>query len=145
MRNFGTIAICGVLFGCASAGTGQDASVPPDYLQTLIRNKSTLFKDPESVRDVMMSDPKPNMWGWGACLKANAKNVFGGYTGQTVYKVQLYRNGNPPIIQSPTIYDGCGSELYEPFPELEGNYVPPAKPAAPAGVSKPTAAIKPRT
>jgi hypothetical protein len=142
MRNFGMVAVCGALLGCAS-GTGQDASVPPDYLQILIRNKSMLFKDPESVRDVAISYPKPNIWGWGACLKANAKNTFGGYTGQNVYWVQLYRNGNPPIIQSPTIYDGCGSEMYEPFPELEGNYVPSAKPAPPAVAPRPKAATKP--
>ena len=140
MRNFGVIAICGTLLGCASAGTSRDTAVPADYLQILIRNKSTLFKDPESVRDVAMSDPKPNMWGWAACLKANAKNGLGGYTGQTVYTVQLYRNGNPPIIQEPTIYDGCGSELYEPFPEMEGNYTPPAKPAVPGPATKPKGA-----
>jgi hypothetical protein len=149
MRNLGIVALCGVLGGCAG-GAGQqsaaDASWPQDYREIIVRNKSTLFKDPDSVRDAMISGPSKAMFGWRVCLKANARNGFGGYTGQNMYSVLLYANGNPPLLQQTTIYDGCGSEYFEAFHELEGNYVPPA-PAPPAAAPAPPSAKlkKPKT
>lgn len=120
------IGLSTLLLGCAGAqnSTTNDA-YPPDYRDILVRNKASLFKDPDSIRDAMIATPKPNMFGWQSCLKANGRNGFGGYTGQTTYTVQFYRNGSPPIVQQPTIYDGCGSAYYEPFHEIEGGYVPP--------------------
>lgn len=131
MRILGMVALCAALGGCAGQQTTADASWPTDYREIILRNKSTLFKDPESVRDAAISGPSKAMFGWRVCLKANARNGFGGYTGQTMYTILLYSNGNPPLLQAVTIYDGCGSEYFEPFHELEGNYIPPAPATAP--------------
>jgi hypothetical protein len=145
MRLFGicsaTLALCASLGGCVTDQTTADASWPADrgdYREIILNYKATLFKDPESVRDASIAAPTKSIFGWSICLKANARNGFGGYTGQNMYTVLIYNNGSPPLLQNVTIYDGCGSAYYEPFHELEGNYVPPA-PAAPA-----PAAAKPK-
>jgi hypothetical protein len=143
MRILECVVLCAALGGCAGQQTTADASWPTDYREIILRNKATLFKDPESVRDVAISGPSKSIFGWRFCLKANAKNGFGGYTGQTMYTVLLYSNGNPPILQPVTIYDGCGSEYFEAFHELEGNYVPPA-PAPPQAAAPPLKRGKPK-
>lgn len=119
------------LAGCAGAGQQASDSVPPNYREIILASRTTLFKDPDSVRDATLGTPQNSIFGWTVCMKANAKNGFGGFTGQETYRVVIYRNGNPPIMQAPTIYDGCGSDYYEPFHEIEGNYAPPATKPAP--------------
>jgi hypothetical protein len=81
------LALCGALAGCASTQSASD--FPTDYRETIAQNKSTLFKDPGSVQDAMIGVPKSSMLGWQVCLKANAKNGFGGYTGRTMYTIQI--------------------------------------------------------
>ncbi len=87
--------------------------------------RSTLF-DPYSVRDAQIASPKlkgsfvltdPSE-GWTICVRANAKNRMGAYTGmqETVLLVRGDRvvsstNGPAPYY--------CGDAQYEPFPELE--------------------------
>jgi len=44
-------------------------------------------------RDAAISGPSKAMFSWRVCLKANARNGFGGYTGQTMYSVLIGRNG----------------------------------------------------
>jgi hypothetical protein len=121
--------------GCVTAGGGPSSAasteIPADYREQIAQQKSTLFKDPGSVRDAKIAHPEPSMMGWQACIKANAKNSFGGYTGLNMYVVQIYRNGSPPILLPTTIYDGCGSKHYAQFDELNGDYVPPAAPPVP--------------
>lgn len=141
MRAILGMALALACAGCVSDGQGSSTTsdIPNDYRDMIARQKSTLFKDPSSVRDASIGYPKPSMMGWQVCLKANAKNGFGGYTGLNTYIVQLYRNGSPPILLPVTIYDGCGSDYYAPFAELNGDYVAPPPPA-PA----PVAALKKR-
>jgi hypothetical protein len=137
MRKIIGLSLAGVLAGCAGM-QGADTSFPTDYREIIARNQTTLFKDPGSVQDAQIGVPKSSMWGWQVCLKANAKNGFGGYTGQTMYTVQLYKNGNPPILLPSTIYDGCGSDYFVPFHEIEGGYVAPV-PTPPPANKKPGA------
>lgn len=140
MRILGIVALGAALGGCAStAGTEP----PSNYREIILRNKSTLFKDPDSVRDVSMTAAVPSTFGYSTCMKANARNGFGGYTGQKIYAITIFKGDSPPSLQLATLFDGCGTGNFEPFPEMEGNYVAPAatapsgpvptKPARPSG------------
>lgn len=132
MLRFAFVAVlAATLAGCQTTGASgtADASYSADYRDLVVRNKASFFKDPASIKDAMVAAPTPNMFGWQVCLQANAKNSFGGYTGRQTHIVQIYRNGAPPIMQEPTIYDSCNG--YMPFPEIEAGYVPP-KPAVAA-------------
>ncbi|TPW26399.1 hypothetical protein [Pararhizobium mangrovi] len=76
--------------------------------------------DPYSIRDAEISDVMTlNNKGLKAvCIKANAKNQLGGYTGRTATSVQLL-DGQ---AVSPTPNDPACSYpqlRYHPFPELE--------------------------
>mgnify|MGYP000863016744 CR=1 FL=1 len=107
------------LAGCA----GTNASVsepPPDIRPAIVAHKSSLWKDPDSVRDAAIGPVTRGIFGWKACLRANAKNSFGGFTGLKSVIVQTYDNGSPPVILDATIYDACGSVPYTPFPEVNG-------------------------
>jgi hypothetical protein len=119
------IGLSAMLCACAGVTPPESGEPTPDFRAVLVANKGRLFKDPDSVRDASISPFKPAMFGWRACLRANSKNSFGGYTGLNTYSVLIYKNGSPPLVQEPTIYDGCGAEFYDEFRELEGNYVPP--------------------
>jgi hypothetical protein len=123
-----------ILSGCASVQTDPEQPPPTDYREQIVANKINFFKDPDSVRDAEIGTLRPNMFGWRVCLKANAKNAYGGYTGRLTSIVQFYRDGRPPAIMPPTIYDGCAQDAFTPFPEIEGTAKPRPAPAA-----KPTA------
>lgn len=143
MRQLVGLALAFVCAGCAGSGANPGTSdFPVDYRTTIAAQKATLFKDPSSVRDTSIGIPRASMMGWQVCLRANAKNGFGGYTGLNTYIIQMYRNGSPPVLLPTTIYDGCGSDYYVPFAELNGDYVAPVPmpPPQPA----PTQAGKPR-
>lgn len=127
------------LAGCASNVRDSSETYPGDYKADALAARPTLFKDPSSVRDAAIGTPTPNWLGWKACFRANAKNSFGGYVGLQMFTLQFYRNGSPPILLPVTIYDGCQPNLLDPFPEMNGDYVKPITPEAPA---KPKATTK---
>lgn len=84
------------------------------------------FFDPYTVRDASISRPFVIPYGfsgteqvWVVCIRANAKNRMGGYTGlqNTLIafdgnSVDARRSGDDPG-------NACRSGVFEPFPELE--------------------------
>lgn len=109
-----------VLAACAS--TTSDTTPPPaNFRATIVANRSSLFKDPDSIKDASIATPFRYLGlGWKVCVRLNGKNGFGGYSGLTTYTILVYDNGAPPLMAAPTIYEGCGSAQYSPFPEIEG-------------------------
>jgi hypothetical protein len=127
------------LAGCSASGSGfvtgsiEAAGPQPEtYRQIVLDNlKQTLF-DPYSVRDAQISRPRPgsahlkggfsHAEGWAVCVRANAKNRMGGYTGVRD-TLLILRNGSVVAVQDDsTHYDvrtNCGGATYDPFPELE--------------------------
>jgi hypothetical protein len=112
-----------------------DDPFPANYRGLIAAHKSDIFKDPDSVRDASISAPKrgsgpylsPNgfITPWIACVRANAKNSFGGYTGKQLTAVIISRNAFVEAKGGPSQYYGdLGSmwcmdhQNYEPFPEL---------------------------
>lgn len=102
------------------------APFPPAYRETARAYlRSTLF-DPYSVRDAQIAAPKlkgsfvltdPSE-GWTVCVRANAKNRMGAYTGLRE-TVLLFRGDKvASSTEGPAPYY-CGEAQYEPFPELE--------------------------
>lgn len=85
--------------------------------------RSSLF-DPYSVRDASVSEPRRQAsWvmgapeAWTVCVRMNAKNRAGGYTG-IKETVLLYRGGRvAESTDGPAPYY-CGDARYEPFSEL---------------------------
>lgn len=81
-----------------------------------------VFIDPYSVRDAMIAAPKNGgsglYPGWVVCVRANAKNRLGAYTGQQVTAITI-RGGRVVQTIEETGWMFCQGVEYEPFPELE--------------------------
>lgn len=89
--------------------------------QVLALQRASLF-DPYSVRDAYISYPLAMTDGnkkpfWLVCVKENAKNRFGAYTGEQAGGYSFDSNG---ITNTITYGSLCKANamVYEPFPEL---------------------------
>ncbi len=99
---------------------------PANYKQKIIENVRQSFFDPYSIRDASISKPfAVNRIGhgevWFVCVRANAKNRMGAYTGikPTAY---WFQNGQMKLASAAAPeYDefNCAHAQYEPFPEIE--------------------------
>jgi hypothetical protein len=96
------------LGGCITtdnASATPDNPYPANYKALVKAAKSDLFIDPDSVRDAAISAPKLaagpipsnknnalSKWvtPWIVCVKANARNRMGGYTGRTLSAILIY-------------------------------------------------------
>ena len=88
------------------------------------------FKDPYTIRDAEIAAPTPgrgpslNANGFATprvvCVKANAKNSMGAYTGR---KVTALAVSDSRVVNSwdETQYSlmACEGAVYQPFPEIE--------------------------
>jgi hypothetical protein len=124
------ISLCA---GCASRGQMTTATAPmldADFRAWVVASRSTLWKDPASVRDASVGHAYACSDGDSClCVSANAKNGFGGYTG--VQKNVVVMRGDRFLTFRPWDFgDQC--ENLTPLAELNGDYiapvpVPPAK------------------
>jgi hypothetical protein len=136
---FGFICAVGValaLAGCAGGQTAPGAAAAPlplNYREQIAAKVKETFFDPYSIRDAQISAGIPGTSFLGSvttvCMKANAKNRMGGYTGiqTTAY---VFRDGHltaTDAVYSPIV---CNSASYGPFPEIDAA-APPAAPAIP--------------
>jgi hypothetical protein len=112
------------------------ASEPPpaSYREQVIARVKKSFFDPYSVRDASISQPIPGVSFYGAmntvCVRANAKNRFGAYTGLKETAV-IFRGGKIDTTNQEYGAMACTGAVYEPFPEIEEGYRAPA-PARPS-------------
>lgn len=133
------------LVGCQTAtqntttAQGPSSSPPANYRQLAIDHVKKTFFDPYSIRDAEISAPKlaagPSLNSngfntpWVVCIRANAKNRMGAYTGRKVTAIALSDSGVvnswDEMQYSQTV---CGDVSYERFPEIEVGYQPPAIP-----------------
>lgn len=144
MRFFAVISSL-FLVGCQTAASdttpAQSASSsgpPQNYRQFAIDHVKKTFFDPYSIRDAEISAPKlaagPSLNSngfntpWVVCIRANAKNRMGAYTGRKVTAIALSDSG---VVNSwdETQYSQtvCGDASYERFPEIEAGYQAPAQ------------------
>jgi hypothetical protein len=116
--------------GCNTAGETTASLPPPDAKRIILANKARIWKDPESIRGASIAAPTRHQFMslWHVCVRLNAKNAFGGYTGEKDNLVAVYDSGEPPNVldESGAAMLSCASAQYEPFPELNGDYRPAA-------------------
>ncbi|MBL0937164.1 MAG: hypothetical protein IBJ07_20690 [Rhizobiaceae bacterium] len=114
-----------VLAGCQSSAElqssiDQAAPAPASVKAAIVRDTRDFLVDPYSIRDAEISYMQLNAQSglhW-VCVKANAKNRMGGYTGRQAIEVWV-RNGqlagnlpNSPACNLPSL-------KWQAFPELE--------------------------
>lgn len=136
------VVVALALGGCQTAGQGTTQSEPPpaNYRQIAIAGVKSSFFDPYSVRDAEIAPPKraagPSLnedgftTPWVICIKANAKNRMGGYTGRKVTALAV--SGGKVVNswdEAKASLMVCDGVTYEPFPEIEEGYRPTAAPA----------------
>lgn len=122
MRKIAVFGAALWLSGCVGATPDQsDIGPRPDnYREIVAAQVKAEFFDPSSMQDVYLAEPYPARFyftdGWMVCLRANAKNRMGGYTGQqeTGY---LIKNGT--IVQEGD-QKNCPDAKYEEWKEMEG-------------------------
>lgn len=130
MRNIILLIAAAVISGCAAQGSAEDANIghAPSSWREMARShmRSQLF-DPYSARDISISAPTyaNPVWdgatmvphsGWFVCVRANAKNRMGAYTGQQLTGM-LFENGKITVtLAEPThgVATYCGNK-FEPF------------------------------
>ena len=77
----------------------------------------TSYVDPYSIRDSQIAPPFRNnkafFDSWTICIRNNAKNKFGGYTGLRATDL-LVQHGQ--IVQEDSVPSDCRGARYESFP-----------------------------
>ncbi len=89
--------------------------------ELFLANRSRLWKDPASVREASVSEPFVCTTGRGTCfcIEANAKNVYGGYSGLGKYGVEFTKPESFGLLGALGPYIKCGKMI--PFPEMNGS------------------------
>jgi hypothetical protein len=106
---------------------------PTNYRPAVAEYIRKTFFDPYSIRDAGIAPPRPG-WafggnsmgayktGWAICVRANAKNRMGAYSG-VKENIYIFQDGR--VVASGQDLDtsaagtGCEGAQYEPFPEIE--------------------------
>lgn len=91
--------------GCAIKPTQQElesadyGNYPENYEGIIKSHMNTVLKDPYSAQYRFLNSPRKAWNGWGGtkfgyvvCVNINAKNGFGGYTGEKLYYFLLKNN-----------------------------------------------------
>lgn len=134
---YAVLACAVALAGCQTDGGGTVAAVgapaaapPANYRHLAAEHVKSSFKDPYTIRDAEIAAPKPgsgpslNADGfttpWVVCIRANAKNSMGAYTGRKFTAIAM---SSDKVVNA---WDGpdaagylCADAAYQPFPEIE--------------------------
>jgi hypothetical protein len=131
------LLICLPLAACQTTDSGSPTAIsdlPTDYRQQILARAKAEFVDPYSVRDAAISTAPiasgTPLTGTTAiiCVRANAKNRMGAYTGAKMISY-IFQSGQITMTDQQYAAMTCGTAVFEPFPELEAGYQPPASPA----------------
>lgn len=103
---FISLVLTFTLFGCAIPPTQQEIAsadyglYPKDYEEIIKSYMNNILKDPMSAQYTFLGAPQiawtaygGKKFGYGTCVRINAKNSFGGYTGNQL-SYFLIRNGS---------------------------------------------------
>lgn len=131
-----TAALSSLLAGCVGAGqsTTAAAPAPANYREAIVQSVKETFFDPYSIRDAAISQPMyatavfdgvtpfPKR-GWIVCVRANAKNRMGGYTGLENSVFLFDGDRISDTLSGPDfrgqVDDHCADATFEPFTEIE--------------------------
>jgi hypothetical protein len=127
MRGFVLLPITLALAACNTAGSMAEPPVP-DAKAIILAHKTRLWKDADSIKNASIAAPMRHLGlMWHVCVRANARNSFGGYAGERDSVVEIYDNGSPPEVVVENAPLRCNPLPHTPFPELEGGYKPAAQ------------------
>lgn len=125
VREIRFIPLILLLAGCNTTSESETVP-PPDAKAAVLAHKNRLWKDADSIKGAAITAPYRHLgFMWHVCVRANAKNAFGGYTGEKENLIGLYDDGRPPeaLYTDPPI---CETKAHTQFPELNGDYKPAA-------------------
>lgn len=101
IRFFAIITASVLISSCASKPTQEELAnadygiYPENYQEIIVNYFSMRLKDPSSAQYSFLKGPEKqwygfgNVYGYGACFTINAKNSYGGYTGQQLHFVMI--------------------------------------------------------
>jgi len=124
-------AFVGLLSSCqTTAPTPENKAVvtqiPIDYKQQTVAYFRKTLKDPYTVRDAEITEPTVIFVGLvngttapGVCVRMNAKNSFGAYTG--VQAISVAFKAGKVFLVNPPLFDTCTKASWTAFPDLNGN------------------------
>lgn len=125
MKKILLVAACVALSGCVTQEQVDNVMAsqrPPSAAikAEIVKDARNYLLDPYSVRDAEISSVMDAPGGkmQFVCIKANAKNALGAYTGRSTVSVRLV--GSRPVSTNPNA-SACGMPLlrWYPFKELE--------------------------
>lgn len=120
------MALLILLAGCQTDQQVAADIPPPNARAAILAAKGQLWKDPDSIKAASITAPRRHMnFMWHVCVRANARNSFGGYTGEQNMLIGLYDDGKPPSPLMSPVHESYCPGPFEPFPELDGGYKPP--------------------
>jgi|SRR5690606_31023610 len=131
--------------GCSASATATPPNTAPPppvgYREAVVAEVKNTFFDPYSVRDAEISQPLyatalfdgsnivPKQ-SWIVCIKANAKNRMGGYTGRELVVMSIAGNKVTSALSGRDMQmqlaAHCKEAVWEPFPEIEMTAATPA-------------------
>jgi len=106
-----------LISGCASNQKSGAGPYPENWKSLAMNYIKTNYADPYSIRDSQIAPPfrsnKAFFDSWIICIRNNAKNKFGGYTGLRATDL-IVQHGQ--IVQEDTVPSDCRGARYESFP-----------------------------
>ena len=122
LRKLIIVAAALLLAGCVSMNERLDDQMPAsaNMKEQIISGARDWLRDPYSIRDAEISYviKHPTAATLMVCVKANAKNAMGGYTGRkpTMVFFNMNRQATGAIEGQPFCYDQ--RLKWQPFPEI---------------------------
>jgi hypothetical protein len=136
MRAIAALPFAAALAGCAGAvgssappaqnffefkePTPSQNIMPAAYRAEIAAHLRATLKDHTSVRDAMVGPVElkrmPLGYRYAACVRFNAKNSYGGYTGLTEH-LAIFADGRIVSVYDALIAD-CQGTVYQPFTEV---------------------------
>jgi hypothetical protein len=113
-------AVVPIVVLAACVANRNEPAIPPNYRDLVVSELRSSLKDPYSVRDAQISQPTGILGTQGICVRFNAKNSFGAYTGLQT-EAFVFSGG-----QARQVISSCGDASYSPFVELESSAAPGA-------------------
>lgn len=118
MNKFALLIVSSFLIsGCAVNQKSGAGPYPENWKSLAMNYIQSNYIDPYSIRDSEISPPfrsnKAFFDSWTICIRNNAKNRFGGYTGRRATDL-VVQHGR--IVQEDTAPSDCRNVRYEPFP-----------------------------
>ncbi len=116
------LAACGSDFGSKKPDATPNPNVmPASYRSDILSTVHRMLDDPTGIRDASIAEPALVQTGvetrYIVCLRYNAKNSEGGYSGLKDRAAYFYSGQLNAIVDASR--EQCGKAAYQPFPELE--------------------------